>query len=382
MDKRIEKLAKLIVNYSIKVKPGEKILVDGSTLVEPFIEELYKQILKKGAIPISNLYTKKHHHTILTHSKIKQLHFPKHTLDAAKTADAVIDIENESSELNSICPKKREAYAKLLQPYWDFLIYKRTKLRRLTLLLPTIEEAKHSNMNLKKFEDYLYSCCFVDWPKIRKQFIKINKTFEQGKEVHLIGKNVDLKFSIKGRNSILEDGQENMPGGELYMAPIKNSLEGWIKFEYPALRDGLLMEGIYLKFEKGRIIQSYAEKGNKVLQSLLKTDSGAKYIGEFGVGINPHATKATKTWVDEKITGTIHLAIGQSYEENKGDNNSAVHFDLVKDMKHAKIILDGKIIQENGKWITPRPAPFQIHTLYQQQRTTRILKHQTTHQAS
>lgn len=351
-DSRTKKLAKLILNYSLEIKKGEKIFIDSSDIAKNFIEELCKQISLKKAIPVLNIYPAEYKKNLLKFSSEKQLKFfPKKILNKAKTTQGIVDIENEAFNLSNIPERKIKTYSSSMKPYWDFLIYNRGNYRRITILLPLKKEAKDAKMSTKQFQDYVYSCCFVNWKKLAKKFKKINKIFEKGKQAELIGKNINLRFSIKGRNSILEAGKQNMPGGEIYMAPIKNSLEGWVRFEYPVIRDGLEISGIFLKFKKGKVVNFSAEKNEKFLRSLLNTDKGARYVGEFGIGINPKAKKITNSWIDEKIPGTIHLALGKSYEENNGDNDSAIHWDLVKDMKNAQIILDGKIIQKNGKWL-------------------------------
>lgn len=193
--------------------------------------------------------------------------------------------------------------------------------------------------------------CLQDWKKLVKQFEKIRKTFEKSKDVHLIGKNVNLKFSIEGKNAVMDDGKENMPGGEVFMAPVRESLNGWIKFEYPAIRSGKEVTDVELKFEKGKVIEAKASKNQDFLRQMLATDENASYVGEFGIGCNPNVDRFTKELLfDEKIGGTIHLALGEAYKENGGGNDSAIHWDIVKDMKKAKIILDGKVVQDKGKW--------------------------------
>ncbi len=349
-DKRIKKLAKLIVNYSLNVKKGERILILGNEVSKEYVRLFSTEIIKKGAVPIVRLLSTAFENKLINSSKSEIISFRNSMLDLAKGTQAVIDIENEP--LTSCSPdlKKLRACNKLMNPLWDFLIFDRNNYRRATVLLPLKKEARDANMSEKDFKNYVYNCCFMNWKKFSKKIQKINKLFEKASEVHLLGENINLKFSIKGRNSIIENGKENVPGGELYMAPLKNSLNGRIKFEYPAFRDCLKISGIFLQFKNGKVTHYSADGGQDALKSLLDTDKGARYIGEFGIGINPKADKITKTWIDEKNEGTIHLALGKSYEENNGDNESAVHIDLVKDMHKAKIILDGKVIQENGKW--------------------------------
>jgi aminopeptidase len=206
-------------------------------------------------------------------------------------------------------------------------------------------------MSLIEYENFVYNACLQDWDKLSKMFNRISKKFEKGKNVLLKGENVDLKFSIKNKNVKVDAGEENMPGGEIFMAPVRESLNGWIKFEYPAIRDGKEVNGIKLVFENGKVIESSADKNEDFLKEMINTDENSKYVGEFGIGVNPKIDKFTKNLLfDEKIGGTIHLALGMAYKENGGGNDSAIHWDIVKDMKEAKIILDGKVVQDKGRW--------------------------------
>ena len=167
----------------------------------------------------------------------------------------------------------------------------------------------------------------------------------------VIEKEEKNSFSIKGRNSVADKGEENMPGGEIFMAPVRESLNGWIKFDYPRIVSGKQIAGVFLKFENGKVIEYDAEKGKEFLGELLNSDENASYIGEFGIGCNPKINKYTNDLLfDEKINGTIHLALGMAYKQNGGGNDSAIHVDIVKDMRKAKIILDGKVVQSAGKW--------------------------------
>jgi aminopeptidase len=211
--------------------------------------------------------------------------------------------------------------------------------------------AQEAEMDLVEYENFVYAACLQDWEKLGKKINKILAKFKKAKKVHLLGKGVDLKFEINGEKAVADNGEENMPGGEIFMAPVRESLNGWIKFEYPAIEAGKEVTDIELKFKDGKVVESKATKNQDFLKEMLATDENASYVGEFGIGMNPKITKFTKNLLfDEKIGGTIHLALGMAYKENGGGNDSAIHWDIVKDMKKAKIILDGKIVQENGGW--------------------------------
>ena len=208
-------------------------------------------------------------------------------------------------------------------------------------------------MPLQEYGKFLFSATNIDWDKESKKIKKINSLFENGKTVRIIGEDTDLTLSINKKNSIADCGEENMPGGEVFMAPVRNSLNGHIKFTYPPVYMGREVPEIYLEFKNGRVTKYNASRNKNVLKAVLNTDKNSCYVGELGIGCNPKIRKFTKNLLfDEKIFGTIHLALGMAYKENAGGNDSAVHWDIVKDLRNnGKIILDGKTIQENGKFL-------------------------------
>ena len=189
--------------------------------------------------------------------------------------------------------------------------------------------------------------------KISKEQDKLKKILDKGKEVRIIGKNTDIKFSIEGRKAEKGDGKNNMPCGEVFIAPKEKSTQGHIEFSFPAIRTGREVDGIKLKFKDGKVIESSAIKGEKYLKECLEMDAGAKYLGEFGIGFNPNIQKFVKNILfDEKISGSIHLALGRAYKEGGGTNESALHWDMIKDLRgEGRIIIDGKVIQEKGKFL-------------------------------
>jgi aminopeptidase len=354
MDPRTRKLAQLIVRYSLKVKPDTVVLINGSEEARDFILELYKEVLLKGAHPAVNVSLNGTLDFYYKHANNNQINkFPDFRMHQVKNSQYYIGIDTSGNtrELSNCNPKKIMARKKVVKPISNYIVNERDKIKRVTVGFPCSALAQEAEMSLNEYENFVYSACLCDWSKLCKQFKKISDVFEKGKNVHLIGENVDLKFSISGKNSIADCGEENMPGGEIFMAPVRDSLNGWIKFEYPAVYMDKEVAGIYLKFEKGKVIEAKAEKNEELLKEVLKTDENSCYVGEFGIGANPGITKYTENLLfDEKISGTIHLALGMAYKENGGGNDSAVHWDIVKDMKKGKIVLDNKVVQEKGVW--------------------------------
>ncbi len=355
IDLRTRKLAQLAVNYCIDVKPGEKVIISGSSEAIDFMVELYKAVILAKAHPIVRFHLPNTSVFFFKYATKEQLEFfPEYFMETLKFADKYIGIDTElnTRELTNIESEKISIRSKILKPIKDYIADNdKNIMRRVTIAYPCLAFAQEAEMSLDEYEKFVYSACLQDWKKLGKQIEKIRKIFENGSEVHLIGEGVDLKFSINRKNAVADKGEENMPGGEVFMAPVRESLNGWIKFDYPAIRDGKEVTDIFLRFKDGKVIEFSASKNQDFLEKMLNTDENSSYVGEFGIGCNPRITKFTKNLLfDEKISGTIHLALGSAYKENGGGNDSAIHWDIVKDMHKAKIILDGKVVQENGKW--------------------------------
>jgi len=353
-DLRTQKLAKLIVDYSVKVKKGENVVISGNTEAQDFISALYKEVILKKAHPILRVNIPGLSPFFYKHATKEQIEkFPAHFDFMVKNAQKYIGVNTSSNtrELSDCDPKKITARQKVTHPISDYIVNQKDKILRCTVGFPCSALAQEAEMSLTDYENFVYNSCLQNWNILGKKIDKILSKFKKAKRVHLIGENVDLKFLIHGDKAVADKGEENMPGGEIFMAPVRESLNGFIKFEYPAIESGKEVLGIFLRFENGKVVESKADKNEDFLKEMLATDENASYVGEFGIGMNPKINKFTKNLLfDEKINGTIHLALGMAYKENGGGNDSAIHWDIVKDMKKAKIILDGKVIQENGVW--------------------------------
>lgn len=214
-------------------------------------------------------------------------------------------------------------------------------------------------MSLEEFEAYVFSTTYADtddpigaWLRIHDEQQKLVDWFSGKKELQVKGPNVDLMLSIDGRNFINSDGEHNMPSGEIYTSPIEDAAEGWVRFSYPAVRQSREVEGVELTFEKGRVVKATAEKNEGFLISMLDTDEGARYLGEFAIGTNKRIDRFIKNMLfDEKIGGTIHMAIGYGFPEIGGKNESAIHWDMICDMREGgQIFADGELIYESGEF--------------------------------
>ena len=356
VDKRVEKFAKVLVDYSMCVKKGEYVKIRGTTEAKPLILELYKAVLKKGAYPLLDVEFPELNYIYYKNASEEQLKtFPQLKMDELKKVQVYFGIisPKNTRDLSKINPKIVGLRNKVTRPISDYIVNGRPNIRRCTTCYPTVALAQEAEMSIQEYEDFVFSAVNIDWKKEKERLKKINTAFEKGSEVRIIGKETDIKLSIKGKNSVADYGEENMPGGEVFMAPVRESLNGHIKFTYPAIYMGREVSDIYLEFKNGKVVNYDASKNKDTLKIVLNTDKNSSYVGELGIGCNPKITKFTKELLlDEKIHGTVHLALGMAYKQNGGGNDSAVHWDIVKELRDGgEIILDGKVIQKNGKWL-------------------------------
>jgi aminopeptidase len=330
------------------------VILSGTTESESLLLAVYKEIILAGAHPVLKIGLKESSPFFYNHAKPHQINkYPDITEMMINKSHKYIGISSESNtrELTNCDSKKITARAKATKKISDLICNNQPKMYRVSTSYPTHALAQEAEMSLNEYENFFYNACLQDWPKISRQMSKILKCFKENSKVHLLGKGVDLVMKVHGKLAKADDGKENMPGGEIFMAPVRESLNGTIKFDYPAIRDGKEVSDIELEFKDGKVVSAKASKNEDFLRSMLATDENASYVGELGIGCNPKVNKFTKDLLfDEKIGGTIHLALGTAYKDNGGGNDSAIHWDIVKDMKKGKIIVDNKVIQEKGKW--------------------------------
>jgi aminopeptidase len=363
VDPRIEKLAKLCVHYSVAVKPNEKVLIQGADSAFPLIHEIYKECLLCDAYP--TVYAKLEvDYTFYKYAKDHQLTFVSPFQKfVIENMDVSIGLfcEPNPKRLSDIDPakirKSQASQSELMQ-----LFYKRVqegKLRWTGLPYPTSSQAQEAAMSLQEYEDFVYSSCMVDrenpvaeWKKVHEQQKKICEYLNKASEIHVVGEDTDLTFNVEGRKWINCSGQENMPDGEVFTGPVENSANGTIRFTYPGIVSGREVEDIKLTFKHGKIVKASASKGNDFLQQMLRIE-GADRIGETAIGTNYGITRFTKNMLfDEKMGGTIHMALGNAYPESGGKNRSAVHWDILKDMKkNGEICADDKIFYKKGEFL-------------------------------
>ncbi|MBW2965020.1 aminopeptidase [Candidatus Woesearchaeota archaeon] len=356
VDERIKKLAGVLVNHSTKVKKGDRVVISGDVVAEPLMKEVYRLCLQKGAFPavhasfpgMSQMYYK-----YASDEQLKR--FPEVAMFESQKSDVFIGIwgTENTRELSNIDPKKIAIRSKVTHPISEV----RLKKRWVGCDFPTNALAMEAEMSLEEYEDWFYNACLIDYDALFRKYRKLKEILDKGSEVRIVGDNTDLTLSIKNMIALNSQGDKNVPDGEVFTAPEKTKVNGHIEFSYPAIRGGNEVDGIYLEFRNGKVVKAKAKKNEKFLKSMLNTDAGSSYLGELGIGTNYNITKYTKNLLfDEKIGGTIHLALGMAYPEccvkNKAQQNkSALHWDIVKDLrKNGELYVDGKLIQKNGKF--------------------------------
>ncbi len=364
VDQRIEKLANLMVNYSLEVKPKQKVFIRGHTLAEPMIKEVYRKVLEAGAFPYLHLEFSGMEGALIrygSNEQIEFLHEPTKLLYG--TYDRMIRIRAEENPhaLANLDPDKMTTYAKSLGPIMKTYMDRSAsgELRWTVTNFPTNGYAQDADMSLEEYEDFVYGACMPDqndpigyWKNISASQDRLVKWLDGKKNVHLISKDTDLRLSIDGRKFINCDCKVNVPDGEIFTGPVEDSIEGHVSFSYPTIYNNREVNGVQLDFKKGKVVKASAAKGEDFLLKTLDTDEGSRYVGEFAIGTNEGIQKFTRQILfDEKIGGSFHMALGKGYPESGSKANSAIHWDMICDMRDGQIWVDDVLFYENGKFM-------------------------------
>jgi aminopeptidase len=354
-DPRIAQFAEILVDYSTRVKKGDVVLISASGFeASPLVKELYALCLKRGAkyveYSFSNPEIDRQFYNLATRPQLE--YFPQHKLDFFKQLTVYIGIS--AGENSMVMANARQqamvAYQKTTKP----LIDQRVKHTRwMVTRYPTHAAAQEAKMSLEEYEDYLFSACCIDWNAESRKQERLKKLMDRTKRVRITAPDTDVAFSIAGLPGIKCDGRFNMPDGEVFTAPVRDSVQGHITYNCPSIYQGKEYNNVRFEFKDGRIIKASADGGlNAALNKILDTDEGARYIGEFALGINPGIRQPMRNILfDEKIFGSIHLTPGQAYDECDNGNRSAVHWDLVRILGDGEIWFDDVLIQKNGRFV-------------------------------
>ncbi len=350
----IRKLAEILVNYSTGVRQGDRVMIQGSDLARPLIEEVYRLVVRNGGFPTTNIQFGSLNRIFYEEADGQLDAINPITEYTYRNSDVLIQIQsNENTRaMSGTDPAKQRRFNKTHAPLQELIMG--GMVRWNATIFPTQALAQDAGMSLDDYADFVFGATNIDWAATTAMMAKIKAVFDAGDQVRLVGKETDLTFSIKGHPGVIGDGKNNMPDGEVFYAPHEKSTNGHVFYEYPAIFAGREVSGIRLAFEDGRVVKASAEQGEDFLLKMLDTDEGSRYLGEFGIGTNFGITKFTRNILfDEKIGGTVHLALGAAYTEGGiKANESAIHWDMVKEMREGgEIHLDGKPVQQNGKFL-------------------------------
>jgi aminopeptidase len=354
LDNRWDQLAQILVNYSTGTKPGNKVLI---TMMEvetfPLARAVHAQVVRAGALPHIEFQSAYLERDLIRYGSKEQLEWiPELMTRGMDWADVYIGLRGarNPSELTGLSSQKIAARKRAMGQ----VSASRNELTRWVLVrVPNESFAQQAGVSLDEITEFFFDATLRDWEREAERYQELQKVFQAADIVQIIGTGTDLTFSTAGRNYVIADGHFNMPDGEIYTAPVDNSAKGYITFDFPGVYAGQKVEGIRLEFEAGQVARASAESNEELLHQLLNMDEGSRRIGEFGVGTNFGIDKfCYDILYDEKIGGTIHIALGRAYRECGGTNQSSLHWDIVKDLhQDGSILLDGRRILENGKFL-------------------------------
>jgi aminopeptidase len=356
VDPRVAEYARLLVERSLGVQPGWQILIRTTPSARPLIEEVMRLIARTGAYPLLRMnFTLWPNDDVWAAEASEELAGEMAPIDlfASDHMDARITIEAPDNTRGAaeLAPERRALCKRAAAPF-----FRRTMADEIPWVgcqFPTNALAQQAGVPLGEFEDLVYAACLRDWDEEAEAMRGLLARFDSADEVRIVGTETDLRLSLRGRTGLVDDGRTNMPGGEFFFSPVEDSAEGTIFFDVPTEFNSAPVQDIHFTFHKGRVEEATAEQGEDVLLAALDIDEGARFLGELGIGCNAAITKPMQNILyDEKMAGTVHLAVGASYPAVGGTNVSALHWDLIKDLRDgARIELDGQVVQENGAWL-------------------------------
>lgn len=366
MDIRIKRLAQVLLEYSLSIKPEEKILIQGDFASLPLVQEVYKQSLQLGAFPSLRMEDESLRYLLLKYGNDHQISYiPEENFTMVRNVDAIVYLLGgfNTRNLTNIEPGKIKLQTKAKEQILKIYL-KRVQdqeLKWCATQFPTHASAQDANMALEDFEEFVYGAAMVNyddpiqqWQKLTQNQQLICDYLSTRQSFRIVSTDTDISFSTKGREWINCCGKINFPDGEVYCSPIEDSVEGYIRFSFPGIYESKAVDDIQLKFEKGEVVTASASAGEDLLKEILDTDEGARRVGEVAIGTNPYIKDFTRNiFFDEKISGTLHMALGFSIPGSHGLNKSAIHWDMLCDMReNGKIYADDELIYKNGSFIT------------------------------
>jgi aminopeptidase len=365
VDSRIARLAKVLTEFSVEIRPGDQVAIVGPAAGAPLARELYRQVLKRGGHPTALVDVPGIEPVLFEAANEEQLRYvsPVKKLICDRFDVRIrIDAETNTRELTGVDPARQAIYAEAHGPLLETVLDRsaRGEMRWAVVLFPTDAAAQDAEMSLEEFEEFAYAACLLNdadpiasWRAVRERQQKLVDWLQDKREIRIVGPDTDLRVGIAGRTWVNCYGDSNMPDGEVYTGPVETEVNGTVRFSFPAIYEGREVEDVRLGFENGVAVKWSAGKNEAFLTEMLGADEGARRVGEFAFGANYGIQRFIKNLLfDEKIGGTIHMAMGAGYPESGSLNRSAIHWDMICDLRQgSEITVDGQLFAKNGKYL-------------------------------
>jgi aminopeptidase len=368
-DTRLDRLASVLVRYSVGVKKGDVIRLRMPTIAEPLLLAAYKQVVRAGGHPVVRMAPEECAESLCRYGKAFQLDYTfACDVEETKAIDGEISAwsARNTRAMSNVDPKKQAALSKARKPILDVYLARlgkkgKAKLRWVGTQFPCQASAQDAEMSLSEYADFVFNAGLLHlpdpvaaWKKVHTTQQRLVDFLNKAREVRYVVPNgTDIRFGVKGRRWINCDGKNNFPDGEVFTGPIESATEGEVRFSYPAVYQGREVTNVWLRFRNGKVVDADASKGKDFLFKMMDQDAGGRVLGELAIGTNYSVTKFTRnTLFDEKIGGTFHIALGAAFPESGGKNKSGLHWDLVCDLRRGgRIEVDGKVISKNGQFL-------------------------------
>ncbi len=350
MDPRVVEHAKILVEWSTEIKPGDMVVINATPDSHELVVALYKEIARAGGRVVTLMQSEeatREFYNEVSDSTLKVV--PEHLKVLIEKSDVYISLRSpvNTRALANVDSKQIILNSKTQQEIQDIRLSKRWVLT----VHPCQSLAQEANMSLEEYREFVYGATLIDWKEESKLLYEMKEHLEKHQDLRFIGPETDLYASTKGRIWVASDGKKNMPSGEVYTAPVEDTVEGKIFFDIPFLQQGKVIEGVRLTFENGEVVDFSAEKEESTLKEVIETDEGSRRLGEMAIGTNRGIKKYTLNMLfDEKIGDTVHCALGRAYKDNNGTNESAVHVDMIKTMHKGEIYAGDELIYSKGKY--------------------------------
>ncbi|WP_256299205.1 aminopeptidase [Haloarchaeobius salinus] len=353
MDERVREHAEILVEDCTEIERGDNVTVTGPPEAEELAVAIAELLGEKGAHPQTRLQSSRVNRAYMLAADPEDFDTPSHTLAAAEETDAFISIRGSANmfETSDVPPEKNQARSQHMKPIQETVMESNWVVTQ----YPAPGDAQKAEMSTEAYEEFVWGAINKDWDEqyeFQEQMVEI---MDPAEEVRIVsGETTDITMSVAGNITINDTAENNMPGGEVFTAPVPDSVEGEVLFDKPLMAQGREVTNVYLRFEDGKVVEHSAEKNEEVLSAVLDTDEGARRLGELGIGMNRDIDRFTYNMLfDEKMGDTIHLALGRAYEKNIGEDNegndSVVHQDMIVDMSEDSFIeVDGEVVQRDG----------------------------------